>query len=61
MNDTRCKHGLIRDWCAVCNPPQGYKPNRYSSSCRGVGRVFEDPRPMYDRPITRERRTHGTV
>jgi hypothetical protein len=52
MNGERCKHGMVPDWCAVCNPPAGHKPSKTVVSGRGVGRIFGDTRPMYNRPIT---------
>lgn len=62
MSDERCKHGMIHDWCAVCNPPPGHKTGKTVLTCRGVGRVFGDTRPMYDRPVPgSERGTNESV
>jgi hypothetical protein len=50
---TRCKHGMNPEWCAICNPPEGYDPSRRRNviSGRGVAPVRWDTRPMYDRTL----------
>lgn len=55
-DQTRCKHGMIPEWCAICNPPDGYDTRRRRNviSSRGIGRVWGDSRPMYNRPLRRE-------
>jgi len=41
--EQRCKHGMIRAWCAHC---QGNKTTPAKATGRGVGRIFGDNRPM---------------
>jgi len=48
----KCKHGINRQWCAVCNPPAGPRAKVIGitqPSGRGSGNLWGDTRPIFTR------------